>query len=84
LDEIDHVIVHNSQDLWGLSCRCSRMSVYAPLLYLMLVTRARVTWFPVLNFYCFIIYMSLVHICKVYYLLFYWSGDPWGDSQGYQ
>jgi hypothetical protein len=43
LDEIDHIILHRSRDLMGLSCRRSRMSVDALLLCLMRVTRARVT-----------------------------------------
>jgi hypothetical protein len=43
LDEIDPEIIHISRDLRGLSCRSSHVSVYTPLLCLMLVTRARVT-----------------------------------------
>jgi hypothetical protein len=43
LDEIDHVIIYISRDLRGLYCRSFRMSVYALLLCLMFVTRARLT-----------------------------------------
>jgi hypothetical protein len=58
LDEINHAIMHSSSIFWCLFWRYSCMTVIAPLLCLMLITRARVTWYLVLDLYCFIIYIG--------------------------
>jgi hypothetical protein len=63
LDEINHVIMHSSSIFRCFFWRYSCMTVTAPLLCLMLVTRARVIWYLVLHLYCFI------HI----YGFLYWS-----------
>jgi hypothetical protein len=58
LDEINHVIMHSNWIPRCLFWRYSCMIVIAPLLCLMHVTRARVTWYLVLDIYCFIIYIG--------------------------
>jgi hypothetical protein len=56
----------------------------SPFLCLMLVTRARVTWFQYRTLIVSSYIWVLVSICIVYYLLFCWSGDPHDDTWGYQ
>jgi hypothetical protein len=76
LDEINHVVM---QSRWIYRClvwRYSCMIVIAPLLWLMHVTRSRVTWYFVLGLYCLIIYIGCVLICEVFYLPWHGFYEP--------
>jgi hypothetical protein len=61
LDNTNHVIMHSIWIFWCLFWRYSCMIVIAPLIFLMHVARAWVTWYLVLDLYCFIIYIGFLY-----------------------